>query len=450
MIDFKILVVDDEIEYTDAYSLILSNNGYEVLVASSAEECLKKLETETVDLLITDIKMEGMDGLELLQKLKENYEQCEVIMVTGYGSIASAIKAMKQGAFGYFIKGESPDLLLLEIEKLVKMKQLKEAALKMKASPSSEYMINTKNKSFSNLLAVAAKASKSNSNILILGESGTGKEVLAKFIHHESQRINKPFIPVNCQMFSDGVLESELFGHEKGSFTGAIERRIGRFEEADSGTLFLDEVGEIPLATQAKLLRALENRSFERLGSNKSINVDIRLISATNRRLDEAIKAGIFREDLLYRINTITLYIPPLRERKEDLELLINFFVAKFQTEMKKEISYFEDGLLDILNNYNYPGNIRELRNIIERLVVLSDDKTLHQKHLPDLMRTNSNIDTNSSEIKSLKEVREKAETDYIKDILNYCEGNVSKTARLLNLSRRQLFNKISDYGIKN
>lgn len=450
MIDFKILVVDDEEEYTDAYSLILSNIGYTVLVSSSGEECLKILEAVNVDAVITDIKMAGMDGLELLQKIKESYDLCEVIMVTGYGSIKSAIQAMKQGAFGYFIKGESPDLLLLEIEKLVKMKKLKEMALKIKTSPCAEYMIHTKNKSFSNLLHIAQKASQSDSNILILGESGTGKEVLAKFIHHESQRAGNPFIPVNCQMFSDGVLESELFGHEKGAFTGAIERRIGRFEEADSGTLFLDEVGEIPLSTQAKLLRALENRSFERLGSNKPIHVNIRIISATNRILEDAIKSGIFREDLLYRINTITLHIPPLRERKEDLDAFIGFFVAKFQMEMKKEINGLEDGLSEILINYDYPGNIRELRNIIERLVVLSDDKTLHKKHLPDSMRETSSINTPIATVKSLKEIREEAEAAYITSILKDCGGNVSKTAKLLDLSRRQLFNKISDYGIKN
>ena len=451
MIDFKILVVDDEMEFRDAYSLILSDNGYDVLMAASGEQCLEILQSKKVDLVITDLKMGKMNGLELLSKIKEKYKDCEVIMVTGYGTVDSAVKAIKQGAFGYFVKGHNPDLLLSDVEKLVKIKSLQLDNWNLKYGlPKGEYLMTTKNEQLRNLLEIAEKAASSNTNILILGESGTGKEVVAKFIHQLSDRKEKAFIPVSCQMFSEGVLESELFGHEKGSFTGASERRIGRFEEADKGTLFLDEIGELSLSTQSKLLRVLENRCFERIGSNKPINLNIRLISATNRKLDNEIKAHTFREDLLYRINTITLYLPPLRERKEDLELLIKFFLDKFQKETKKKILYIEDGVMEILQRYDYPGNIRELRNIIERLVVLSEDAAIKIWDLPDIFRLRTSSDSYvGTPINSLKEIRIEAEVSHISKTLSHCNGNITHTAKVLGISRRQLFNKIIEYGIK-
>lgn len=452
MAEFKIMVVDDEAEFRNAYKLILTDKGFNVTVADSGEQCLDLLQSAMVDLVITDLKMGGMDGLQLLKLIKERYGYCEVIMVTGFGTIDSAVSAIKQGAFGYFVKGQDPDILLSEIQKLVRIKSLKADNASIKYGlKGPDYLLTTKNERFKNLLEIAEKSAASNSNILILGESGTGKEVLAKYIHSLSGRNSKPFIPVSCQMFTEGILESELFGHEKGSFTGAYEKRIGRFEEADKGTLFLDEIGEIPLNTQIKLLRVLENRCFERIGSNKSLYADIRLISATNQNLHEEIEKGLFREDLLYRINTITLYIPPLRERKEDLEEFIDFFLAKFQNEMKKKILYREEGLMDILMQYEYSGNIRELRNIIERLVVLSDDSFIRIRHLPDHMLERYGEDRAQPQaaLESLKHIRSDAEVNHIKRALEHCNGNISMTARVLGISRRQLFNKITEYGIK-
>ncbi|MDF2617179.1 MAG: zraR2, partial [Sedimentibacter sp.] len=253
-------------------------------------------------------------------------------------------------------------------------------------------------------------------------------EVIAKYIHHVSERKDENFVAVNCQIFSDGVLESELFGHEKGAFTGAIERRIGRFEEANNGTLFLDEIGELSLNTQVKLLRAIENKTFERIGSNKNISTNIRLISATNRKLAEEVKIGRFREDLFYRINTITIEVPSLRERKEDIPILLNFFLNQMQQEMKKKITRVEDGLIDLLTVYDYPGNIRELKNIIERLVVLADDGTIRKSDLPDL-KLYDDSQQSLEEIKSLKDIRQTAEEKYIRNILAKCSGNISEAA---------------------
>ncbi len=447
MIDFKILVVDDEEEFRDVYRIILEDKGYDINEASSGEECLSMLDNDDFDLVITDLKMVGIDGIELLKSIKEKQHGCDVIIVTGFGTVDSAVNAMKQGAFSYFIKGSDPEVLLKEIEKLVRIKSLEIDNKSIRDQLINfEYLLESNNDKFKNMLKIAEKAAISNSNILILGESGTGKEVVAKYIHQMSKRNNENFVAVNCQVFSEGVLESELFGHEKGAFTGAIEKRIGRFEEADGGTLFLDEIGELSLNTQVKLLRVLESRTFERIGSNKNIAADIRLISATNRKLSEEIKAGNFREDLFYRINTITIEVPPLKDRKEDIPILIDFFLAQAQKEMKKKVNKIENGLMELLVVYDYPGNIRELKNIIERLVVLSDDGVIKKADLPDLKIFNYE---ENSEIRSLKDVRQTAEIKYIKYVLEKCNGNISESARLMDISRRQLFNKLVEYGIK-
>jgi DNA-binding NtrC family response regulator len=450
MIDFKILVVDDEIDFRDVYRIILEDKGYETYQVSSGEECLEVLKDRTFDLVLTDLKMEGMSGIELLKKIRNNSYNSEVIMVTGFGTVESAVDAMKLGAFGYFIKGNDPEVLLKEIEKLVKIKKLEKDNISIRNKLMNfDYLLETNNDKFKNILRVSEKAALSNSNILILGESGTGKEVIAKYIHQVSDRKNENFVAVNCQMFSEGVLESELFGHEKGAFTGAVEKRIGRFEEANNGTLFLDEIGELNISTQVKLLRAIENKTIERIGSNKSISTNIRLISATNRKINEEIKIGGFREDLYYRINTITIEVPPLRERKEDILILINFFFNKMQQEMKKRIIEIENGLIDLLVIYDYPGNVRELKNIIERLVVLSDNGYIRICDLPELkVNDEESFDENKS-VKTLRDVRHIAEAKHIKLVLQRCNGNISEAARVIDISRRQLFNKLVEYDIK-
>jgi transcriptional regulator with PAS, ATPase and Fis domain len=334
-----------------------------------------------------------------------------------------------------------------EIEKLSKIKILEKNNKSVcEQTIQSDYLLDSNSSKFKNMLKIAEKAAASNTNILILGESGTGKEIIAKHIHKLSKRKNEKFVAVNCQVFSEGVLESELFGHEKGAFTGAIEKRIGIFEEADNGTLFLDEIGEISLNTQIKLLRVLESRMFERIGSNKSISTNIRLISATNKKLTDEIKESRFREDLFYRINTITIEVPPLRERKEDIPILMSFLLDQLQNNMNKKIARVEDGLIDLLAFYDFPGNVRELKNILERCVVLSDDGILKIEDLPVLGILNDEQDKKNS---SLKEVRQIAEVKYIKYILEKNNGNITESAKAMNISRRQLYNKLDEYGIK-
>ncbi|WP_276632823.1 sigma-54-dependent transcriptional regulator, partial [Terrisporobacter hibernicus] len=370
MDNFKILVVDDEIQYQEVINMILQSEGYKTKVASSGEEALEILKKEEFNLVLTDLKMNGMDGINLLEEIKNNYTNTYVMLITGFGTIKNAVEAMKKGALGYFIKGSNPAELLREIEKVKKECE----STKKVEMVNNKFLLDTKNYNFRKILKIAKKAASADVNVLITGESGTGKEVMARFIYENSKRKNEKFVPVNCQAFSSGLLESELFGHEKGSFTGAFNKRIGRFEEAHGGTLFLDEVGDIDLNTQVKLLRVLENRTIEKIGSNKPIDVDFRLICATNKDFYEAIENKEFREDLFYRINTISIHLPSLKERKEDLPMLIDFFLKKSSAKYNKKIIKVEDDVINHLLNYEYKGNIRELKNILDRLVVLSEN----------------------------------------------------------------------------
>lgn len=330
--EFNILIVDDEQEFRQTLSMIVEGVGYKTMTAANSEEALRIIDGEDeVNLMLTDLRMPGMSGIELIREARIRNPKLEIIVITAYGTIESAVEAVKVGAGSYFVKSEDPMNLLADIHRVYEIYRLtrENELLKKQDSPTSEFFLETKNSKYAEILEICRKAADSNINVLILGESGVGKEIIAKYIHQNSSRVQKRFVPVNCQRFSDGTIESELFGHEKGAFTGASGRRIGRFEEANEGTLFLDEIGDLPLATQGKLLRTLENRTVERVGSNKPIALDIRLISATNKNLDELVNENVFREDLFYRINTLTITVPPLRERKEDLPEMIDFFVQK-------------------------------------------------------------------------------------------------------------------------
>lgn len=451
---FRILIVDDEPQYQEVFKMILEVNGYYAQTASSGKEALKILEKDTFNLVLTDLRMEGMDGVQLLDEIKKHYPDTEVIIVTGFGTVENAVNAMKKGAFGYFIKSGDPEELVLEIDKLKRIHDLEiDNKTLRKENNNSSYILSTKNKKFQDIINILNKVADSNVSIFITGESGVGKEVFARYIHQRSSRKNHSFIAVNCHSLSENLMESELFGHEKGSFTGANEKRIGKFEEADRGTLFLDEIGEIPVNLQTKLLRVLETRAIERVGSNKAINIDIRLISATNRDIQTSIKTGLFREDLFYRLNTIIIDIPPLRERMEDLPDLIEFFLKKSQIEQKKRIVSVDSKVMEFLLNYNYPGNIRELKNIVERLVVLSEDGLISSKDLPEHNHTPNNfqnfIELRENNIASLKDYKKQYEADYIKKVLDMCKGNMTEASKLLGISRRQLFNKVMEYDIK-
>ncbi|WP_099188995.1 sigma-54-dependent transcriptional regulator [Tepidibacter mesophilus] len=446
---FKILVVDDEEEYREVIRMILESKGYYVDDAQSGEEALKILEKKSYNLVLTDLIMKGMDGIKLIEEIKKEISDIEVIIITGYGSVKNAVEAMKKGAFSYFVKSHDPEELLIEIEKLKKIETLeKDNEVLKNEQKYSKFMLKTNNKKFTKILDIGKKAANSNVNILILGESGVGKEVFSRYIHNCSDRKDKHFIPVNCHALSPSLLESELFGHEKGAFTGALERRKGKFEAAHNGTLFMDELGDTSLSTQVKLLRAIEERTIERLGSNKSIDANFRLICATNKDLEKAIEDGEFREDLFYRISTITIEIPPLRDRQEDLPILIDFFLEKSKVELKKYVNKIEKEVMDFLLSYDYPGNIRELKNIVERLVVLSENGVIREMDIPKYKVKKKEVETKEN-IKSLKDIRKEAEKKYIEQVLEKCEYNISQAAKVMDISRRQLFNKLTEYNLK-
>ncbi len=451
---FRILIVDDEVEHRSIMEMILSTNGFQTDTATSGYEAIQKISKEHYHLILSDLKMPEMSGLELLDRIKETHPEQDVIIVTGYGTVKNAVNAMKRGAFSYFIKGHDPDELLMDIEKIMRLSSLKMQSEALKESIASDFMMNSKNAKYQEALRIIESAADSNANILLLGESGVGKEVFANYIHKLSTRLDNPFVAVNCHAFSESLLESELFGHEKGAFTGATDKRIGRFEAAHEGTLFLDEIGDTSLSTQAKLLRALESRRIERIGSNVAIDVDFRLISATNRDLKRMVADQTFREDLFYRISTITVELPSLRERREDIPELAAFFLKKAQIEMKKDITGVDDAVWTFLNNYDYPGNIRELKNIIERLVVLARDGWISARDIPsNQVDTAVNTTTQNEQFISqtvpLREFRKDAESHYIQRVLEQNNYNMTQTSKVLGISRRQLFNKITEYGLK-
>lgn len=440
----KILIVDDELEYGTIMKKILHKKGYIAEIALSGKEAIDIIKKDnSYDLVLSDVMMKNIDGVQLLDKIKNIDKNIEVILVTGYGSIENAVESMKKGAFSYFIKSNPIEKLLEEIEKI---EMINKSSYIQKNN--LEFTLDSKNKSFNEIIKVAEKAACKDVNVLILGESGVGKDILARYIHSLSLRKDEIFVPINCCSFSENILESELFGHEKGSFTGAIDTRKGRFELSNKGTLFLDEIGDIPLNVQVKLLRTLEERAIERIGSNKSIKVDFRLICAMNKDPNIEISKGNIREDFFYRISTITITIPPLRNRREDLQTLIDFFLNKYQVEHNKRVYSIDKEVMNFLMNYDYPGNIRELKNIVNRLVVLCEEGIISRDNL-NLISNNIKINLNDEiEIRPLREIRKEFECEYIEKVLILCGNNISNTAKKLEISRRQLTNKISEYNI--
>lgn len=448
---FKILIVDDEPDYCDVLDTILSAKGYITRKTTRPNEVLDILMDEDFDLVLSDLIMPEMDGVTLLKAIKKKQYKAYIIIMTAYGTIENAVNAMKLGAYTYIIKGSNPEELLDEIENIKKLRAYEDERQNNNCK-EVEYMLDSNNYEYKKVLEIAKKAAQSDANILILGESGAGKEVIAEYIHKESKRRHKPFMDINCYALSDSLIESELFGHEKGSFTGASTTRIGRFEATNGGTLLLDEIGDIPMSTQSKLLKAIETKKILRVGRNDPITVDFRLISATNKDLQMEIKEGHFREDLFYRLSTIIIEIPPLRERKEDLEKLIDFFIKKSAAVMNITIKEVDKDVLDFLTHYNYPGNVRELKNIIERLVVLSENGFIRTSGLMSTkisIPSSENVNDFFGVDKPLRDIRSDFESKYIEMLLEKNNHNIAKTAEILGISRRQLFNKISEYGLK-
>jgi two-component system response regulator HydG len=442
--NYKILIVDDEAAYSKGLTKILELEGYMIETVLCAEHAIEKIKQTSYQMIVTDLMMDGMDGIGLLEKILELEQGIKVILMTAYATVPNAVEAMKKGAVSYFVKGNDPGELIAEIENVYD--EYKKTQLSAKIyDEKEELLLESENKEFQKIIDMTRKVAKTPVNVILLGESGVGKEVFASYIHTQSQRKTKPFIAVNCHALSESILESELFGHSKGAFTGASEERIGRFESASMGTLFLDEIADMPLSTQVKLLRVIEDRAIEKIGSNISTQVDFRLITATNKSIIKLIDQGLFREDFYYRINTIIIEIPPLREHKEDIYSLASNFIAISSKQMKKEIHTVEPEVWEYLKQYDYPGNVREFKNIIDRLVVFSENGVISKDDL--LMHEVPTTDFEGDQ--TLKAFRSAIEKKYIETVLEKNTFSMTKTAKVLGITRRQLQNKVNEYEIQ-
>ncbi|MBN1478653.1 sigma-54-dependent Fis family transcriptional regulator [candidate division KSB1 bacterium] len=450
--DYTILVVDDEISQRETLTGFLKKKGYVVKSAESGQYALTIIKNETIDLVLTDMRMPVMDGAELLRATKALNPDIDVIVMTAFGSIEAATAAMKNGATDFITKPIDLEQLDLTIQKTLQKKQLVSENKRLRELLNERHRfggIISTSSAMEHAMSIAARVASSTATALILGESGTGKELIAKAIHFASPRSDKPFVPVNMAALSDNLVESELFGHEKGAFTGAQQRRLGRFEQASSGTIFIDEVGDTPLSTQVKLLRVLQEHQIERIGSSTPIKVDVRIIAATNRPLEEMVENGEFREDLYYRLNVVKISIPPLRERKIDIPLLADSFIRKYADMHQKAVSAISREAMDKLMKYDYPGNVRELENIIEQSVVLSRDEMIHIIDLPITLQngTEQHNDTSSGSFQARVEAFEK---QLIKDALQQSNGVQTKAAKQLGMSERHLRYKLQKYNLKN
>lgn len=451
----NILITDDEQSQRLILSGYLKQKGYNIFEAASGDEALKIAGNNLIDIVLSDFRMPDMNGIDLLIKLKEKNPEIAVVIITAFGTVENAVKAMKEGAFDYLTKPVDLDELDLIVKRvfermhLISENKLLKEQLQDKNKISGIVAYSDK---MEKILSTALRVADSKATVLLRGESGTGKEVLAKAIHYSSRRKDNPFIAVNCAALNENLLESELFGHEKGAFTGADKQKRGRFEIADGGTLFLDEIGDLPLSTQVKLLRVLQEEQFERVGGTQTISVDVRVITATNKNLEEMIKEGKFREDLYYRINVVSVTIPPLRDRKEDILHLINHFINKYKPETQKENIEFSREATDLLMKYNYPGNIRELENIVHHSIVLARGNVISSSDLPPNL-INSGLKENSFEAnsnESLPEQVEKLEKMLVLNALNKTNNNQLRAAKLLGISERNLRYRLEKWGLKN
>ena len=439
-----ILVVDDEAAIRESLKDWLMEDGYSVALAIDGEDAIAMVGASEYDVILLDLKMPGIDGLETMRRIKEISPDSEVLMMTAYASVDTAVQAMKEGAFDYLVKPFDPDEVELQIKKIMahRAMRLENIMLRKRLEEQTQYdEIIGKSQVMQEIFDLIDRVAPSDSTVLITGESGTGKELIAQALHGNSSRCFMPFFAINCGSLPDSLLESELFGYEKGAFTGADHTKRGRFEMAQGGTILLDEIGDISLKTQVDLLRVLQQKEIARLGSESTIDVDVRILAATNRDLNASIAKGDFREDLFYRLNVISIHVPPLRERKEDIPLLANAFIKQQCMEMNKEIVKISSVALRQLMDYHWPGNVRELENIIERALVIGSGKEIMSDDLPFSQRDISTPDSP----KSLK-MMEKA---HIIMILEQTKWNVSKAARELDIDRQTLYNKMNKYTIK-
>ncbi|HPC86758.1 MAG TPA: sigma-54 dependent transcriptional regulator [Smithellaceae bacterium] len=449
----NILIVEDGQSQREMLRDFLISEGHEVMEAENGEAAVRTVSNRHFDLLLLDYKMPGMSGLEVLKEVKKINHEIDVVIITAYGTIETAVEAIKAGAVDYITKPIELDELLILVDRVAERRGLirENDLLKQelgKTGVTAEKIIY-KSARMVELINLAGRVAPSRASVLISGESGTGKELLARLIHQLSPRAARPIVVVNCGALQENLLESELFGHEKGAYTGAGSRRIGRFEEADGGTLFLDEIGELSPAIQVKLLRFLQEREISRLGSNASIPVDVRIISATNQDLDARVSEGSFREDLFYRLNVVAMVLPPLRERKEDLTALIDYYLFKFTRENGKNIQGLTAEARDLLLKYDYPGNIRELVNILERAVVIAREDYITVGDLPFKNESFNNFSSRNMS-GSLLEMREELEKNLIIEAMAKADNNQTKAAISLGMTRRMLRYKLKKYDLKN
>lgn len=449
-----ILVIDDEDNMRHFLKSMLEKQGYQIQLASDGQEGLNLLEKQNFDIILCDIRMPKMDGINFLKKIQGKSLSAIIITMSAYGTIDLAIETMQLGAYDYISKPFKPTEILLTLKKAEEREQLRKENLSLREEVKRQYSFNNlvgKSPQMLQIFDTIKKIALHKSSVLITGESGTGKELVAKAIHYNSVRSDKTFLAVNCGAIPENLLESELFGHKRGAFTGAAQNRKGLFEEADEGTILLDEIGELPTALQVKLLRVLQESEIRRIGEEKSFAVDVRIIAATAKNLASEVQKGTFREDLFYRLNVLPIHIPPLRERKEDLPILIEHFLQKHNQNHGLQIEGITPQALRFLVNYHWPGNIRELENIIERIMVLTDKQSIGAEDIPENIKTDpqerrDDFEENEYSIKKMERIME---AKFIRKALGKTHGNKSRAAKLLEISYPALLSKIEEYGIE-
>jgi len=450
----SILIVDDEKSIRESLTGILQDEGFTPTSVDNGEKAIEKISEDKPDLILLDIWMPGMDGLETLTKIRDIYPDQLVVMMSGHGTIETAVRSTKLGAYDFIEKPLSLEKVLLCIQNAVKIGQLVEENRELKAKIGKENEMIGSSKLIRELKKQIKIAAPTSGWILITGENGTGKELVARSIHHNSRRHDKPFVEVNCAAIPEELIESELFGHEKGSFTGATTQRRGKFDQAHQGTLFLDEIGDMSLKTQAKVLRILQEHKFERVGGNKTIEVDVRVIAATNKDLEKEISGGQFREDLYYRLNVIPFHVPPLRERKSDIPHLATHFLEYFCSKESRETKNLDEDAMQAIQEYSWPGNVRELKNLIERLVIMSPGNTITRGQLPQSIfgkqqSASTDLGAITLSADTYRSAKEEFEKEFLVQKLEENDWNISRTAEAIEIERSNLHRKIKSYGIE-
>jgi len=457
----RILVIDDEAGIRDSMRRTLEYQGYQFVGASSGQEGLALLERDLPDLVFLDIKMPGMDGLEVLDRIKAAHPELPVVMVSGHGTAQTGYDASVRGASGFIEKPFSEPVLLERIEKELNLSRTQDENRTFRKEIDSKYQMVGSSPALRKVEEAIKRAAPAHATVLLQGESGVGKELVARTIHRQSPRSRERFVQVNCAAIPEDLIESELFGHEKGSFTGATERQVGKFEQADRGTIFLDEVGDMSLKTQAKVLRVLQEGEVERLGSAKTVNVDVRVIAATNKNLEEEIEKGQFREDLYFRLAVIPISVPPLRERPDDIALLVKHFLNQLSRENNRRAKQMTPAALDVLKRYRWRGNIRELRNTMERLIIMTEGDAIDVADLPDSIRSDKGparaaasgasaaTGGTGTDAGTLREFKESAERAWLVEKLRENAWNISKTAEVIGTPRSNLYKKLEQYAIR-